>query len=121
MKIYEDSLSPKCPDIVAVWNTYLKEHNLVEEAMEMCNETMINTIIVTYMIFQVLVGYQCYNARNFMKDMLLLEQNQKNNTALEEAQNKAKKKGDIIQIKDDLDRLMTKLMQKRIDKIGKNM
>ena len=51
MKIYEDNLSPKCPEIVAVWNAYLEEHDLVKEAMEMCNETMINTIIVTYMIF----------------------------------------------------------------------
>ena len=115
MKIYEAELSPRCPEIVAVWNTYLKEHDLEKEAMEMCNETMINTIIVTYMIFQVLVGYQCYNARNFMKDKILQEQAQNTSKELEDAQKRAKKKGDIIKIKDDLDRLKTKLMQKKID------
>lgn len=115
MKVYEAKLSPKCPEIVAVWNTYLKEHDLVEEAMEMCNETMINTIIVTYMIFQVLVGFQCYNARIFMKDKITWEQTQKVEKELEVAQNRAQKKGDIRKIRDELSRLQTKLMQAKLD------
>ena len=70
--------------------------------MEMCNETMVNTIIVTYMIFQVLVGYQCYNARNFMRNKQIQEESEEAERKTEEAKLNALKKGDIVKIKEEL-------------------